>query len=588
MPPKRKSSSSAAKEDNVPRGLINTRRNAKQNSNIPVKSGNDKLKITIPNTKDKDVEVVGETQHNDVMNELNKLQASFEKFLKDKSKRAREEVSESSSSDSSESESDKESDKIRKLQAKIKKLSKRGKRAKGKRRRREVSSSESSSEEDAPLLSQKATSVSMRAMCGADVANSMRKAIRKGEYIDFYELHARLSIEAVEGGPSGVSKNNGEAGKEGGRYKKPLTFPQWANCFDHFYGAYMALNENKKNIVKELLQMITYRASIYEMWRKGGRWLQYDIHFRRNLAQNQGSWHAFQFDMVHNYLTGAPSSAKPASTSYGTNNSGLRVPFPHCQDYHIKMICTRAVCKYSHQCFKCKGEEHHPAASCTRAIASAAINSAAINPAAAIAVSAGANTAKKSQYVLLSNKQLSANMLSTNTLSCSKLSNTELSLPCTNSELSNEKLSSEQLSKNHKLSNAQLSSKQLSQKYIDNNMASGILSTSESNRIDNKKVNINNEKQLCHGDDLNGDTSHRVDTDCQERDTHVLSEGGDRPMICGGHEAVKGLDSPSPILPFRLQYLLSLSNYDAGRTTFLVNGFKDGFRIGHYDDLDNS
>ena len=204
MPPKKRNNSdnSTAKAKDVTGATM--RRGS--TSKLPTRVQKKKLQVTIPNTDDADdVEVLPKCKDTtDFMRELEKLKQAFQS---DRAKRKYESEKESSdssnSSDSSDDETDKLRQKIKKLNKQVQKL-KQKKKCKTSKSHYDLSSSDlSDSEDDAPLLRQQSTAISLRAMAGSDLPSGIRRSIKKGDYVDFNDVLTAISVDSMEGGPAG-------------------------------------------------------------------------------------------------------------------------------------------------------------------------------------------------------------------------------------------------------------------------------------------------------------------------------------------------------------------------------------------------
>ena len=226
---------------------------------------------------------------------------------------------------------------------------------------------------DFGVLTKSTSAQTFRSLCGSEIPDSILMSIKKGEYVDFCELYNSITAD-VEGDPLASANNNKNSNNpDKTKQTKSLSFTAWSYCFLHFQNAYNSINKNSENLSLELMEMTTYHASIHDMWKAGYRWYAYDVTFRKKLAREKSRWHEFKFDMIQRFA-GPPPPSRSSNKGSG-NFAGLHVPRPHCQDYHIRKLCTRPQCRFNHTCFKCYAEDFHPAITCTR-------NPATLNPAA--------------------------------------------------------------------------------------------------------------------------------------------------------------------------------------------------------------
>ena len=414
-------------------------------------------------------------------------------------------------------------DKLQQLQDQIDQLKQAGRKGKSDKSD-DIDNDLSDNDDDFGILTKSSSVVSFRSLCGSDIPDAIMKSIKKGQYVDFHELHASLQAD-VEGGPMGDKQ--GEKNKQTNR---SLNFPNWYRVFDNYMNAHISTHTYADNLHLEIMQMNTYKESIFHMWKSGGNWACYDIHFRKKLARERSKWHQYRFDLIQLYS--GPPPSRSASHSNSSLPPGLKVPFGYCQDFHARKSCSRHACRYDHRCFKCVQlgypEEYHPATNCSRLPASCLPASSTAATAAAHAsahknanaASASKNAPKGSQYVYSTN-------------------HTDISY--------GNQILTKNLPTNNNSHNTNLTKSGLSD--------------------DGVEVPFSPGKELVGSSQSSGGGGPEILEASQQMDSDKLQS------------------SPSPILPNRLQHLLHLTNYDVGRSDYLVRGFTQGFKIGHYDKL---
>ena len=98
--------------------------------------------------------------------------------------------------------------------------------------------------------------------------------------------------------------------------------------------------------------MMSYKKSIYHLFKKGSDWSNFDRHFRKLQARKPFCWASPMYSLLHQY--GDRISNKKPFHSSGLSKG-------QCYNFHTKGKSCSAPhdkCKYSHACPRCK--EFHP------------------------------------------------------------------------------------------------------------------------------------------------------------------------------------------------------------------------------------
>ena len=455
-----------------------------------------------------------------------------------KSKRRRASLATSSSSTSDSSDTDARRKRQSKRSHKHKRSKKR--RSKKKKRRRSPSTSSSSdsssssssesSDDDCTPGSAGQEGYCFRSVCGNSLPRKIHKRIKKGNYIDFVDLFTHISRAPGAGIRTADQKGRGEDKVK----ERKLSFQNWQTCFDYFLSIYIKTHAKNKTLGTEIREMLTYRDSLQKIWKKNGNWFQYDVHFRQDQAVEKFKWNAIKYDLMSEFGSGSQLPMGGANTA-SSERTGLRIPKPYCQDWHARLECKRNPCKYSHRCFRCirfdPDAPPHPAFQCRRSEG---------QPAPTTAAPASASTDK--QYVYHeANLQSVAN--AENVTSITKL---------------------------------------VSKTYSKNKPK-----TIDKNRGLTPKLNFEHNEGIQNN--LNNVQDGRLSTNIEL--SHGTGQEAGEPSSSENYRRIKISEkvptTPSPISPQNLQLLLEKSNYDLGKSKFLVDGFTDGFKIGHYSQLNN-
>nr|XP_034965331.1 uncharacterized protein LOC118082278 isoform X2 [Zootoca vivipara] len=196
------------------------------------------------------------------------------------------------------------------------------------------------------------TFVSSDFILGNHLSSKKRNKILNGDYVDIFTLLPPAKI-------TGKGEKKRTYGKR--KYREPRaerTFENWLDGFQVYMGTIVACYP------KRAMHLLAYMAHVRRAYALAGEGpaLLYDEEFRRNASllattrwdlRDQNFWGEHVSPYIEKKHPEALRSAR-----FEPRRPSRRLV---CWEFN-KGTCTRAYCKYSHECEKCQGA--HPASAC--------------------------------------------------------------------------------------------------------------------------------------------------------------------------------------------------------------------------------
>lgn len=186
--------------------------------------------------------------------------------------------------------------------------------------------------------------VSIYDSMGANVSESVKQKIVKGDFIDLGQL---LSNPIPIDGKQTLTISNGQVVIEPKRASVKITNVQkWTDAFLIFSSIYSVVHPGK--FLGLLKYIYTLRLGATRC--AGIGWKFYDEQFRMRMAKNPlASWEVVDQELWFMYMV---PSANP-----------VQKPLTGCYDFNNYGVCVKQQCQYLHTCLSCSGL--HPSVMCT-------------------------------------------------------------------------------------------------------------------------------------------------------------------------------------------------------------------------------
>ena len=219
---------------------------------------------------------------------------------------------------------------------------------------------------------------------GADIPQSIKDRIIKGEYIDFDSL---LEKDGVSNTPGDMSLKLNMSGQIVLHERKPNvkinSINSWSSAFLVFMAIYLRAHPNRNQELFKYMHIIRTAASRFSGW----GWREYDRNFRMRMqAHPQKSWAVIDGELWALYVVvpASPQSSwgfnneisqgeqnrfRGSNTKFGQNEGRLGSSTGGFCFAFNRGNCSKPQCHFRHVCDICN-EEGHGSVSCKHSMKS--------------------------------------------------------------------------------------------------------------------------------------------------------------------------------------------------------------------------